>query len=183
MEDQAIIALYWARDESAVSESQTKYGTYCTVIAENILHAPEDSAECVNDTWLRAWNAIPPEKPRRLATFFGRITRNLAIDRFRRGRTQKYGGGQTALCLDELRECIGESQPIEDKIALKILLDAFLSSLPDKHREMFLLRYWYLMPTADIAARFGMTVGAVKMLLQRIRAKLRAYLEKEGIDV
>lgn len=183
MDDSQIITLYQQRDESAVKESSAKYGAYCGKIADNILHCKEDSEECVSETWLRAWNTIPPEKPRRLAVFFGRITRNLAIDRFRRTHAQKYGGGQTVLCLDELSECIGETEPLEDRLLLRQTLDAFLRGLAEKQRHIFLLRYWYLMPVSEIAAKYGMTEGAVKMLLQRIRKKLRETLEKEGIDI
>ena len=183
MEDIHIVELYWKRDESAISESQTKYGGYCSVIADNILHSAEDTKECVNDTWFRAWNAMPPQKPSRLAIFFGRITRNLAIDRYRRDKSQKYGGGQTALCLDELGECIGEESPIEDALALRELLSSFLSGLPDKSRDIFLLRYWYMMPLSDIAKRYGKSENAVKMKLQRIRSRLREHLRKEGVGV
>ena len=130
MEDKHIIDLYWQKDQAAIKESDAKYGAYCSTIADNILHSQEDTEECVNDTWLRAWNAIPPEKPKRLSVFFGRITRNLAIDRYRRDRAQKYGGGQTALCLDELGECIGEESTIEDRLALRELINSFLSALP-----------------------------------------------------
>ena len=126
---------------------------------------------------------MPPEKPNRLAVFFGRITRNLAIDRYRRGRSQKYGGGQAALCLDELGECIGETVPIEDKLALRELVNGFLYTLPDKNRSIFLLRYWYMMPINEIAKRNNISQGAVKMILRRVREKLRAYLEKEGAGV
>lgn len=125
MEDIHIIELYWQRDESAIKESQTKYGSYCITIANNILHSSQDTEECVNDTWFRAWNTMPPEKPRRLSVFLGKITRNLAIDKYRRDKSQKYGKGQIALCLDELGECIGENNPIEDRIALKELLNLF----------------------------------------------------------
>lgn len=101
-----------------IKESKTKYGIYCSTIAGNILHSAEDTEECVNDTWLHAWNSIPPEKPCRLSVFLGRITRNLAIDRYRRNKSQKHGGGQAALCIDELSECIGENSPVEDRSAL-----------------------------------------------------------------
>ena len=126
---------------------------------------------------------MPPEKPSRLAVFFGKIARNLAIDKYRKDRSQKYGGGQTALCLDELGECIGEYNPIEDRVALKELLNSFLCSLPDKNRNLFLLRYWYMMPVAEIAKRNNISEGAVKMILQRVRDKLKNYLEKEGVGV
>ena len=132
MEDLHIIELYWQRNESAIKESHAKYGVYCSTIANNILHSPEDTEECVNDTWLRAWNKMPPEKPNRLSVFFGKITRNLAIDKYRKNRTQKYGSGQIALCLDELEECIGEEHPIEDRIAFQELIYKFLNDLPEK---------------------------------------------------
>ena len=183
MEDIHIIKLYWQRDESAIKESQTKYGSYCITIANNILHSSQDTEECVNDTWFRAWNTMPPEKPRRLSVFLGKITRNLAIDKYRRDKSQKYGKGQIALCLDELGECIGENNPIEDRIALKELLNLFLSELPDKNRDIFLMRYWYVMPISEIAKRYNTSDAAIKKILQRIREKLKAYLEKEGVGV
>ena len=183
MEDSRIIELYWQRDETAITESSTRYGTYCRVIAYNILRSHEDSEECVNDTWLRAWNNIPPKRPARLSVFFGRIIRNLAIDRYRKYKTRKYGGGEMELCLDELGECVGEEVRIEDRLALKELLDIFLSELPEKNRNIFLLRYWYIMSVNDIAKRYDMSEGAVKMLLSRIRSRLKEYLEKEGVVI
>ena len=183
MEDLQIIELYWKRDESAIKESQAKYGGYCSTIANHILHSAEDAEECVNDTWFRAWNTMPPEKPNRLSVFLGKITRNLAIDKYRKDRTHKYGGGQTALCLEELEECIGEEQPIEDRIAFQELLRSFLRDLPPKNRDIFLLRYWYMMPIAEIADRNQLTEGSVRMILQRIRDKLRVYLEREGAGI
>ena len=183
MEDYHIIELYWQRDESAIKESQAKYGAYCNTIANNILHSVEDTEECVNETWFRAWNTMPPEKPSRLAIFFGKITRNLAIDKYRKDRAQKYGGGQTALCLDELGECISENHQIEDTLALKELLNRFLYDLPEKNRTIFFLRYWYMMPVAEIAKRNHMSEGAVKMILKRVRDKLKDFLEKEGVGV
>ena len=182
MEDKSIIELFFQRDESAITESQKKYGSYCRAIAHNILHCKEDTDECVNDTWLRSWNSIPPEKPNRLSVYFGRITRNLAIDRYRKERSMKHGGAQTSICLDELSECIGAEDPIEDTLVLKDLLNSFLSSLPEKHRHIFLFRYWYMMPVSDIADHCGMTSDAVKMLLSRTRKKLEKYLKKEGFE-
>lgn len=183
MEDSRIIDLYWQRNEAAIKESNARYGTYCGVIADNILHSPEDTEECVNDTWLRAWNNIPPEKPGILSVFFGRITRNLAIDRYRKNKAKKYGGGQIALCLDELGECAGDDVRIEDRYVLKELLNTFLNDLPEKNRNIFLLRYWYLMPLSDVAKQYDMSEGAVKMVLSRIRIKLKDYLEKEGVVI
>ncbi len=183
MEDKQIVEMYWQRNETAIVESRTKYGAYCGTIANNILHSKEDSEECVNDTWLRAWRSMPPEKPGRLSAFLGKITRNLAIDRYRSNKSKKYGGGQVALCLDELGECIGEEHPIEDRIALKELINAFLTGLTDKNRDIFLLRYWYMMPVGEISRKYDVSEGAVKMILQRIRSKLKDYLEKEGVGI
>lgn len=183
MEDSQIIELYWQRKESAIAECRSKYGAYCYSIADHILHSEQDAEECVNDTWLRVWRSIPPRRPNRLSVFLGRIVRNLAIDRYRREHTQKYGGGQLAACLEELSECIGEEAPVEDRLVLKELLDSFLRTLPDRNREIFMHRYWYMAPVGEIARRYRMTQGAVKMNLSRTREKLRAYLEKEGIGV
>ena len=183
MEDSHIIDLYWQREEQAIKESQMKYGGYCSTIAYNILHSAEDTEECVNDTWLRAWNTMPPERPSRLAVFFGKITRNLAIDRYRSDTSKKRGGGEMALCLDELGECIEEDRPIEDKLALREGLNRFLREMPDKNRTIFLLRYWHMMPVSDIAKRYNLSEGAVKMFLQRVRSKLKDYLKKEGVVI
>ena len=182
MEDERIIALYWERNETAIEESRRKYGAYCGAIARNILRSREDAEECVGDTWLRAWHAMPPERPSRLAAFFGRITRNLAIDRYRKNKTREIGG-QLPLCLDELGECVGEDAPIEDGLALRELINAFLRELPEKNREVFLLRYWYLLSVAEISERIGASEGAVKMTLSRARNKLKACLEKEGFGI
>lgn len=182
MEDERIIDLYWQRNETAIEESGRKYGAYCGAIARNILRSPEDTEECVSDTWLRAWNVMPPEKPSRLAAFFGRITRNLAIDRFRKNKTRQFGG-QYPVCLDELGECVGESAPLEDGLALRELINTFLRELPEKNREVFLLRYWYFLPVEEIAERTGASAGAVKMILSRARNKLKACLEKEGFGI
>ena len=183
MEDNHIIELYWHRNENAIAESDAKYGAYCRSIADNILRSHEDTEECVNNTWYRAWNTMPPDRPSRLAAFFGRITRNLAIDRYRSDRAKRHGGGQTAVCLDELGECIGEEQAIEDRLALREMLGVFLRELPKKQRDMFLFRYWYMMPVSEIAERYGISEAAAKMTLGRVRKKLKDRLESEGIGV
>ena len=180
MEDAKIVELYFNRDEHAISESSKKYGPYCTSIARNILDSREDVEECVSDTWLRAWNAIPPARPNRLSVFLGRITRNLSIDRFRKEHAEKYGGGQTALCLDELSEIVGGDSRIEEEMIQKETLEIFLRSLPSQDKDIFLLRYWYLMPIEKIAVRFSLSEGAGKMRLLRVRKSLRETLEKEA---
>ena len=183
MEDSLIIQLYWQRSEAAISESRTKYERYCTVIADNILHSPEDTEECLDDTWLKAWQAMPPHKPDRLSVFLGKITRNLAIDRWRRSRAEKYGKGQIALCLDELAECVGTDETITDDLALKTALDGFLQELDGEAKDIFLLRYWYMFSVKEIADRTGKSAGAVKMSLRRTRSKLKSYLEQEGFTL
>ncbi len=182
MEDERIIELYFARDDSAIKASSEKYGSYCSAIAQNILNCHEDTEECVNDTWLRAWNAIPPTRPSRLSVFLGRITRNLALDRYRKDNSQKYTGSRTALCLEELSECIGqEDTSIEDDLVLRDLLEHFLTSIPTRDKDIFLYRYWYFLSVEEIAERCRISAGAVKMNLMRTRKKLKELLDKEGV--
>lgn len=183
MEDNIIIELYFQRSETAIRESEKKYGAYCGTIANNILHSQQDSEECVNDTWIRAWNAIPPEKPARLSVFLGKITRNLAIDRWRKLKREKSGSGQINLCLDELAECVGTQETLGDKLDLKEALDSFLSMLKPQTKRIFMLRYWHMCPISDVARLCGISEGAVKMSLRRTRKLLREYLEKEEIDI
>lgn len=183
MEDNIIIELYFQRNETAIRESDKKYGAYCGTIANNILHSQQDSEECVNDTWIRAWNAIPPEKPARLSVFLGKITRNLAIDRWRKLKREKSGSGQINLCLDELAECVGTQETLGDKLDLKEALDSFLSMLKPQTKRIFMLRYWHMCPISDVARLCGISEGAVKMSLRRTRKLLREYLEKEEIDI
>ncbi len=183
MEDNIIIELYFQRSETAIRESDKKYGAYCGTIANNILHSQQDSEECVNDTWIRAWNAIPPEKPARLSVFLGKITRNLAIDRWRKLKREKSGSGQINLCLDELAECVGTQETLGDKLDLKEALDSFLSMLKPQTKRIFMLRYWHMCPISDVARLCGISEGAVKMSLRRTRKLLREYLEKEEIDI
>lgn len=184
MEDHQIIELFWQRSESAVTETARKYGRYCHTIAYNILHSREDSEECVNDTYLNAWRAIPPQRPERLSTFLGKITRNLSLKRWEQYHAGKRGAGQTALALDELAECVSASDNVEqaiDDLALAEVLDRFLASLPPERRKIFMRRYWYLNPIKEIAAEYGLSQSKVKMSLLRSREALRKCLEKEGI--
>ena len=171
MEDQNIIALYWARSETAISETAQKYGGYCFSIAKNILTNHEDAEESVNDTYLTAWNVMPPRRPSILATFLGKITRRLAIDRWRYRNAYKRGGGEVTLALDELEDCASQDS-LEKAMDRKELAVAFNSSLS---------RYWYLDPIADIAEHFGFSVSKVTSMLRRTRGRLRQALEKEEL--
>lgn len=184
MKDTDILDLYWARDERAIAETQNSYGKYCYSIAWHILYDKEDSDECVNDTWFRAWNAIPPDRPGKFALFLGKITRNLSLDRWKGKRTMKRGGGETAAALDELAECVPDGQNIEDTIVaaeLERMINDFLHTLPEKDCNVFLRRYWYVEEYSEIAKRYDMNLNTVKTSLFRTRAKLREYLEREGI--
>ena len=183
MDDKSIIDLYLDRSEQAISETSVKYGKYCFSIAFNILSDKEDSEESVNDTYLAAWNNIPPRVPSILSTFLGKITRNISLNRWKSRRAYKRGGGEVPLALDELEECISTGESVEDTFEKKELLKSmnrFLDALPDTERNLFVCRYWYLDPIHDIAQRFGFTESKVTSMLHRIRGKLRKHLEKEG---
>ena len=184
MDDRQIIALYNERSEAALSETAKKYGRYCRTIAYNILFSEEDTEECVNDTWLRAWESIPPQCPERLSAFLGKITRNLALNRYKHNTREKRGGGQTLLVLEELAECIpgGNSTEADAEGALLVdVLNRFLEEQPAEKRKVFLRRYWYLCSVKEIAEDFGLSESNVKMTLLRMRSKLKQTLEKEGI--
>lgn len=186
MDDKQILDLYWERSEAAISETSKKYGKYCRYIAFNILHNDEDSEECVNDTYLRAWNSIPPNRPFVLKTFLGKITRNLSLDRYELLNAKKRNGGQMPLVFDEIQECIpslDSTENIVEEIALTDILNRFLSSLSLEQRKIFMRRYWYLSPIKEIATEYGMSESKIKMSLFRSRNELKKLLEKEGISV
>ncbi len=183
MEDEKIVMLYWERNENAVRETELKYGKYCHAIAYNILHSHEDADECVNDTWRGAWNAIPPEKPSRLQSFLARITRNIAIDRYRYDSAQKRGA-ELESAIDEYWECIPNGDaPIEDELELKKAINGFLASLDTRTRVIFMRRYWYSMSVKDIADGMRLSEGHVSVILFRTRIKFKEYLTKERIFV
>lgn len=185
MEDKQIVDLYFARAEAAISETQKKYGRYCHYIAYNILYFDQDAEECVNDTYIKAWNAMPPHRPTQLSAFLGKITRNTALDRYAYMKAQKRSG-EVALILDEMEQCIPDernSGSLADELALKEAVNGFLRSLPAQTRVVFVRRYWYMSPVKEIARDYGMTVSNVKVTLLRTRNKFREYLEKEGIEV
>lgn len=184
MEDCDIIRLYWAREERALEETHRKYGSYCWTIAHNILRNREDSDECVNDTYLRAWNAMPPQRPAILPAFLGKITRNLSLDRCKAKGAARRGGGQLNIALEELGDCLSGGDTPEDALTAAELgkaIDRFLRTLPDKDCCVFLRRYWYLDNVGDIARRYHMAEGSVKSSLFRTRKKLRDYLQQEGV--
>lgn len=184
MNDLQIVDLYWQRSESAISETSQKYGRLCHTIAYNILFSEEDSEECVNDTWLKAWFAMPPQKPDKLSSFLGRITRNLSLDRLRSKFALKRAGSEATLALDELSECVPSGTKIEETIEereLGSVLNRFLEGMEPQTRSIVIRRYWYLSPVKEIAEAYGCSESSVNVTLHRARAKLRSFLEKEGI--
>lgn len=184
MEDEQIVELYWQRSDQAIAESDRKYGAYCHTIARNICGSTEDAEECVSDTWLSAWNQIPPKRPGILSAFFGAITRNCAINRVRAARREKRGGGQTDLVLSELGECVAAPDNVEQEIEKKELEKAvrtFVSRLRPGEKNIFLARYYFLSPVAEIARRLGYSESKVKTTLYRLRNRLADYLKEEGL--
>ena len=184
MEDQAIVDLYFLRSENAISETAVKYGGYCYSIAKNILSNREDAEESVNDTYLAAWNTMPPQWPSMLAAFLGKLTRYISLDRWKKRARLQRGGGELPLCLDELADCVSGRESTEDTVLRKELLSGinrFLEKLPPMERKVFLCRYWYLDSVQEIAARFGFSQSKTTSMLHRIRGKLNKYLEKEGL--
>lgn len=186
MDEKEIIELYWCRSELAIRETDRKYGKYCNTIAFNILGNQQDSEECVNDTYWKVWNAIPPKRPAKFSAFLGKITRNLALNRYQKLTADKRGGGQVWIALDELAECIPDPNHVERIVEDKLLTDMinrFLSTLPKETRQIFLRRYWGLFSVDQIAADFGTSASKCKMALLRTRRKLKSFLEKEGISI
>jgi len=185
MTDMEIVNLYTQRAESAINETQKQYGGYCTAIAMNILGNRMDAEECVNDTYMKLWNTIPPESPRVLSTFIGSITRNLSLDRYRKAKTQKRSTDK-AILLSELEEVIPLSSTLEQEIDANELthtINQFLDTLKKDEMAYFVCRYWYNYSIGEIARKLNASNGKVKMSLHRTREKLKDYLEKRGILV
>ncbi len=183
MEDREIIELYWGRSTQAISETEQKYGKLCRSIANNVLCNWEDAEESVNDTYLAAWNAIPPHRPANLLAFLAKLARRIAINRYYTVTAEKRGGGQVQQALDELKDCTDPTPSVEDVVLGKEVgsaLNRFLETLPETERTVFVRRYFLLDPVRDIGRSFGFTEAKVTSMLYRIRKKLRAYLEKEG---
>ncbi|AEV68490.1 RNA polymerase sigma factor [Acetivibrio clariflavus] len=184
MEDNHIIKLYFDRSESAISETANKYGRYCYSISYNILHNHEDAEECVNDTYIKAWESIPPNRPSSLSAYLGKITRYLSLNKYEKYTAQKRGLGQVQAVLDELENFIPTFSSTEQKIddmALVETLNGFLASLPVETRKIFMRRYWYFSSIKEIAKDYGISQSKVKMTLLRARNELKRHLEKEGV--
>ena len=183
MEDHAIVGLYWSRNPEAIQRTSEKYDGYCRAIARNILPDRRDAEECVNDTWLNAWNAMPENRPSLLAPFLGKITRNLAFTRWRASHTEKRGSGELPLVLDELTECVSPANTLQDVEAAELeeAVNRFLHTLPERECGVFLRRCWFTESIADIAKRYGMRESTVRTSLFRSREKLRRHLTKEGL--
>lgn len=186
MKDHEIIQLFFDRNQKAISATAKKYGKYCTSIAKNILGNDEDAEECVNDMYLNTWNSIPPARPAALSAFLGKITRNLAINRYRRNHVKKRGNGEMPLILDELEECISGLDDVEQEIDKKELVDAindFLDTLSAQKRNIFICRYWYSDSISFIAKRYEMTESNVSVTLNRLRSKLKKFLLERGYEI
>lgn len=183
MDDKQIVELYFERSTQAIAESQQKYGRYCGAIAMNILRSPQDAEECVNDTWDRAWESIPPTKPTKLSVFLGSVTRHLAIDRYRKAAAEKRGGSQAALCIEELSECVSGGEDLPSAVELRDALERFLRGISEDSRRIFMLRYWYVYSVKEVARICSKSEGAVKMSLSRTRKELKEFLEKEDIAI
>ena len=185
MEDSEIVALYWAREEAAIEHTAQKYGAYLEKIACNILSDREDSQECANDTYLRAWNSMPTQRPSALTTYLGRIVRGLAIDRYRRRTSAKRAPSTYALSLSELGEICGGEEPetVLQQKHLEEAIGAFVRGLSPEARTLFLGRYYYFDSLKEVAAYCGMREAKAKSLLHRTRQKLRIYLEQEGFSL
>ncbi len=186
MDDSDIITLFWARNEEALTETAQKYGHTLSALAHRILGDPEDGRETVNDTYLRAWEAIPPARPEHLCAYLCRIVRRLSIDRLRRRDAQKRVGESYALTLEELGDCVsGREDPVTEAESRRLTAEiaAFLRTLPEEKRRIFADRYFSLVPIRELAEKNGCSEERIKSLLLRLRRALAVHLEKEGFDL
>ena len=184
MEDEKIIQLIWDREEQGLRELSDKYNNYCHSISYRIVHDEEDAMECVNDTWFRTWNAIPPKRPAVLPGFLAKIVRNLSLNRYRHVHTERTGGNSVDIALEELQECVSDGRTVEEQIELRELstsIARFLNRQSERNRAIFLQRYFYMMQTKEIAEKLGIREGTVRSILSRMRKDLRGWLEKEAV--
>ena len=186
MDDKTIVSLYLSRNESAITETDKKYGKYLLKIAYNVLNDSEDSKESVNDTYLAAWNSIPPNIPEILSVYLSRITRRISIDIFRKKNSQKRKSSQLTYSLDEMSDCTSNTPEPDEIIENKRLsesISAYLYSVSEVQRNIFICRYYYFDSVKDIAKYCNVTESNVKTTLHRLRNGLREYLLKEGFEV
>jgi RNA polymerase sigma-70 factor (ECF subfamily) len=186
MDDKEIIALYNDRNEKAIEETSTKYGKFCYTIAYNILSDKEDSEECLNDTWLGAWNTIPPTQPKSLKYYLAGIVRNLSLKLFRNKHREKRNDDNVRYVLDEIEEITRDTVTIEDEVGaheLEKRINEFLKTLTEKERCVFLRRYYFMDPIKDISKKSGMSENGVRVNLSRTRTKMKEYLTKEGYGI
>lgn len=184
MEDGEIIAMFFERNESAIKASSQKYGGLCYTVSDNILHNAEDSKECVNDTMLKAWNTIPPQNPKSLSAYLAKITRNLALDRYRFYHRKKRDCFSEIL--EEAEDVFISEDSVEQETYRKEIVNAinkFLGKLPDKKRRIFLGRYWFCESVSDLAEKYGSSENVISVTLSRTRKELKNYLKKEGFDI
>lgn len=185
MDDETIVSLYWARDESAIAETSSKYGRLCNYIANNILSNYQDREECLNDTYLAVWNAIPDKHPNRFSVFLSRIVRNLALKKYEYISAAKRNPA-VVTSLEELGDCVSGTDSIEPEIEKKHIestIDKFLWRLEEEKRAVFIRRYWYFDSIETICKYTGFSQSKVKSMLYEMRRKLKKYLESEGIKV
>ncbi len=183
MQDELIVNMYWRRDENAVTQSEIKYGKYLRKIANNILYDFRDAEESVNETYLKAWNSMPPSKPSVLSVYLGRLTRQFSIDIYRTKNRDKRGGAQYTASLDELSECVSGEESVEAQVELSELtgaLEKYLRSLSEEQRVIFVGRYYFCDSLRDIARYYGFSESKIKSILYRVRTGLKLHLEKEG---
>ena len=186
MDDTDIIQLYWDRNDQAIRITAEKYGRYCKSIAKNILNNDEDAEECVNDTYWNAWNSMPIHWPEQLSTFLGKITRNLSFNKYKHNHAEKRGGGEIALVLEELTDCVSDTDGVEqiiDSQELAKAINTFVRSLSPDKRNIFVRRYWYADSVSKIAADYGMLQGTVSKALERTRKQLKSYLTERGFEL
>ncbi len=183
MEDQQIIEMYLQRNENAVVHTERKYTKYCRTIANHILHIPEDADEAINETWLAAWNSIPPHIPECLQTFLGKLTRNISLKRVRSDKAIKRGADEVRVIYDEVAEWLRSDQNVEQQVSEQALaeeIEHFLENISDTERNLFVRRYWYMQSISEIAENHGFSESKVKSMLFRTRKKLYAKLKKEN---
>ncbi|WP_058764277.1 RNA polymerase sigma factor [Exiguobacterium chiriqhucha] len=179
MDDQAIIDLYWQRSERAIEATAQKYGGYCHTISYNILHSREDADECVNDTYMKAWQAIPPTRPVRLAAYLAKLVRNVSLNMYEKANAKKRGAGQVPLIVSELEHCLSSSVATDSEVVE--MLNDFLARLPQETRQIFMGRYFHFQSIKDIATMRHVSESKVKMVLLRTRNDLKQVLEAEGV--